>query len=183
MRMMRGQPGFFDLDELYQRLSAVGAPLEKLNAIIPWSVFENSLAKALYNLSNQQADLVIEGRPSFVRFDNPASVHVHFGRGQAILLDRERIERDSIRQRPLNRHAKAALFNAQTEPVTSLFQGPRNLTSFDDGGHVYTGDTSRTADKVMDRNVKPSSREASCLRSAPRTKPAATGCMHDKHVA
>ncbi len=32
---MREQPGFWDLDERYQRLSAVGDPLEKLNAIIP----------------------------------------------------------------------------------------------------------------------------------------------------
>ncbi len=32
---MRGQPGFWDLDERYERLSAVGDPLEKLNAIIP----------------------------------------------------------------------------------------------------------------------------------------------------
>lgn len=31
---MRGQPGFFDLDERYERLSAVGDPLEKLNSII-----------------------------------------------------------------------------------------------------------------------------------------------------
>ena len=32
---MRGQPGFWDLDERYERLSAVGDRLEKLNAIIP----------------------------------------------------------------------------------------------------------------------------------------------------
>ena len=44
---MRGQPGFWDLDERYERLSAVGDPLEKLNGIIPWAVFEKPLAKAL----------------------------------------------------------------------------------------------------------------------------------------
>ena len=44
---MRGQPGFWDLDERYERLSAVGDPLEKLNSIIPWPVFEKPLAKAL----------------------------------------------------------------------------------------------------------------------------------------
>lgn len=89
---MRGQPGFWDLDE---RLSAVGDPLEKLNGIIPWLVFEKPLAKALkrsdgskggrppfpvvlmfkilvlrahYNLSDDQVEFVIQDRLSFVRF-------------------------------------------------------------------------------------------------------------------
>ena len=92
---MRGQPGFWDLDERYQRLSAVGDPLEELNAIIPWPVFEKPLAKALkrsdgskggrppfpavlmfkilvlqalYNLSDDQAEFVIQDRLSFMRF-------------------------------------------------------------------------------------------------------------------
>lgn len=38
---MRGQPGFWDLDDRYERLSAVGDPLEKLNSIVPWPVFES----------------------------------------------------------------------------------------------------------------------------------------------
>ena len=33
---MGGQPGFWDLDERYERLSAVGDPLEKLNSIKSW---------------------------------------------------------------------------------------------------------------------------------------------------
>lgn len=92
---MRGQRGFFDLDERYERLSAVGDPLEKLNSIIPWPVFEKPLAKALkrsdgskggrppfpavlmfkilvlqalYNLSDDQAEFVIQDRLSFMRF-------------------------------------------------------------------------------------------------------------------
>lgn len=92
---MRGQPGFWDLDERYERLSAVGDPLEKLNSIIPWPVFEKPLAKALkrsdgakggrppfpavlmfkilvlqalYNLSDDQAEFVIQDRLSFMRF-------------------------------------------------------------------------------------------------------------------
>jgi putative transposase len=40
--------------------------------------------------------------------DNLAPADVYFGRGQTILLERERIKRDTIRQRRLNRHAKAA---------------------------------------------------------------------------
>lgn len=94
-RMMRGQPGFWDLDDRYERLSAVGDPLEKLNSIIPWPVFEKPLAKALkrsdgskggrpafpsvlmfkimvlqalYNLSDDQAEFVIQDRLSFMRF-------------------------------------------------------------------------------------------------------------------
>lgn len=93
--MMRGQPGFWDLDERYERLSSVGDPLEKLNSIIPWAVFEKPLAKALkrsdgskggrppfpavlmfkilvlqalYNLSDDQAEFVIQDRLSFMRF-------------------------------------------------------------------------------------------------------------------
>lgn len=86
---MRGQLGFWDLDDRYERLSAAGDPLEKLNSIIPWPVFEKRLAKALkrsdgskggqpafplvlmfkilvlqalYNLSDEQAEFVIQDR-------------------------------------------------------------------------------------------------------------------------
>jgi len=92
---MRGQPGFWDLDERYQRCERGGRPAEKLNAIIPWPVFEKPLAKALkrsygskggrpafpavlmfkilvlqalYNLSDDQAEFVIRDRLSFMRF-------------------------------------------------------------------------------------------------------------------
>ncbi|MGZ7196730.1 IS3 family transposase, partial [Streptococcus pyogenes] len=40
--------------------------------------------------------------------DNLTPADVYFGRGQSILLERERIKRDTIRQRRLNHHAKAA---------------------------------------------------------------------------
>lgn len=76
-------------------LSAVGDPLEKLNSIIPWALFERPLAKALkrsdgskggrlpfpalltfkigvlqalYNLSDDQAEFFIQDRLSFMRF-------------------------------------------------------------------------------------------------------------------
>jgi len=87
---MRGQPGLWDLDQCYERLSAVGDPLEKLNAIIPWAMFEKPLAKALkrsdgskggrppflkvlvlqalYNLSDDEAGFVIQDRLSFMWF-------------------------------------------------------------------------------------------------------------------
>lgn len=92
---MRGQPGFWDLDERYERISAVGDPLEKLNSVIPWPVFEKPLAKALkrsdgskggrppfpavlmfkimllqalYSLSDDQAEFVIQDRLSFMGF-------------------------------------------------------------------------------------------------------------------
>ena len=32
---MRGQAGFWDIDERYVRLSEAGDPLEKLNAVVP----------------------------------------------------------------------------------------------------------------------------------------------------
>ena len=92
---MRGQAGFWDIDERYERLSAAGDPLEKLNAVVPWEVFRKPLAKAvkrsdrakggrppfdavlmfkilvlqaLYNLSDDQAEFVISDRLSFMRF-------------------------------------------------------------------------------------------------------------------
>ncbi|MCQ0988816.1 IS5 family transposase [Jiella marina] len=92
---MRGQPGFWDIDERYGRLSEAGDPLEKLNAIVPWEVFRKPLSKALkrsdgakggrppydpvfmfkvlvlqalYNLSDDQAEFQIQDRLSFMRF-------------------------------------------------------------------------------------------------------------------
>ncbi|MCB1426520.1 MAG: transposase, partial [Notoacmeibacter sp.] len=40
--------------------------------------------------------------------DNLTPADVYFGRGQTILLERERIKRDTIRHRRLNHQAKAA---------------------------------------------------------------------------
>ncbi|KQP60068.1 transposase [Methylobacterium sp. Leaf111] len=42
-----GQPGFFDLDERYQRLSENGDPLVKLAALIDYEAFRPKLATAL----------------------------------------------------------------------------------------------------------------------------------------
>jgi transposase, IS5 family len=92
---MRGQPGFWDVEERYARLSEAGDPLERLNAVVPWDVFRKPLAKALkrsdgakggrppydqvlmfkilvlqalYNLSDDQAEFLIQDRLSFMRF-------------------------------------------------------------------------------------------------------------------
>ncbi|MFD1981849.1 IS5 family transposase [Mesorhizobium newzealandense] len=92
---MRGQAGFWDIDERYARLSEAGDPLEKLNAVVPWEVFRKPLAKvlkrsdgarggrpaydpvmmfkimvlqALYGLSDDQAEFQIQDRLSFMRF-------------------------------------------------------------------------------------------------------------------
>ncbi len=92
---MRGQVGFWDIDERYVRLSEAGDPLEKLNAVVPWEVFRKPLAKALkrsdgakggrppydpvmmfrimvlqalYSLSDDQAEFQIQDRLSFMRF-------------------------------------------------------------------------------------------------------------------
>lgn len=92
---MRGQAGFWDIDERYVRLSDAGDPLEKLNAVVPWDVFRKPLTKALkrsdgakggrppydavlmfkimvlqalYSLSDDQAEFQIQDRLSFMRF-------------------------------------------------------------------------------------------------------------------
>ncbi|MET3524119.1 IS5 family transposase [Mesorhizobium abyssinicae] len=92
---MRGQAGFWDIDERYLRLSEAGDPLGKLNAVVPWEVFRKPLGKALkrsdgtkggrppydpvmmfkimvlqalYGLSDEQAEFQIQDRLSFMRF-------------------------------------------------------------------------------------------------------------------
>ena len=92
---MRGQAGFWDIDERYVRLSEAGDPLEKLNTVVPWEVFCKPLSKslkrsdgakggrppydpvmmfkimvlqALYDLSDDQAEFQIQDRLSFMRF-------------------------------------------------------------------------------------------------------------------
>jgi transposase, IS5 family len=92
---MRGQAGFWDIDERYARLSEAGDPLEKLNAVVPWELFRKPLAKALkrsdgtrggrppydpvmmfkilvlqalYGLSDEKAEFQVQDRLSFMRF-------------------------------------------------------------------------------------------------------------------
>jgi IS5 family transposase len=92
------QPGFFDLDERYARLSEAGDPLEALNGVVDWELFRKPLRKALkkagrsdrkkggrppfdpvlmfkvlvlqalYGLSDDAAEYVINDRLSFMRF-------------------------------------------------------------------------------------------------------------------
>ena len=55
-----GQPGFFDLDERYQRLSENGDPLVKLSALVEFEAFRPQLAMAL-----KRSDGSKGGRPPF----------------------------------------------------------------------------------------------------------------------
>lgn len=91
------QPGFFDLDERYQKLSECGDPLEVLTTKIPWESFRPALDRAfrkerkspagrknfdrllifkvlvlqsLYNLADAQTEFQIRDRLSFLRFLN-----------------------------------------------------------------------------------------------------------------
>lgn len=93
--MMSGQRGFWDVDERYALLSKAGDPLERLDAVVPWDMFRKPLAKALkrsdgskggrppfpalmmfkilvlqalYNLSDDQTEFVINDRLSLMRF-------------------------------------------------------------------------------------------------------------------
>ncbi len=92
---MRGQAGFWDVDERYVRLSETGDPLEKLNRVVAWDLFRKPLSgalkrsdgskggrpaydpvlmfkllvlQALYSFSDDQAEFQIQDRLSFVRF-------------------------------------------------------------------------------------------------------------------
>jgi hypothetical protein len=45
--MMSGQPGFFDLSDRYEALSAAGDPLERLAAVVDFEVFRGPLVAVL----------------------------------------------------------------------------------------------------------------------------------------
>ena len=92
---MRGQSGFFDIDERLKELSAKGDDLERLNAIIDFELFRADLARAVpqsdgskggrpafdhvlmfkvlilqaaHGLSDERAEYLIKDRLSFMRF-------------------------------------------------------------------------------------------------------------------
>lgn len=93
--MMTGQPGFFDLSDRYEALSAAGDPLERLSAVVDFEVFRGALVaalrrgprhkggrppfdpvvmfkilvlQALYSLSDEATEFQIKDRLSFQRF-------------------------------------------------------------------------------------------------------------------
>lgn len=55
-----GQPGFFDLDDRYQRLSESGDPLVKLGALVHFEMFRPRLNGAL-----KRSDGAKGGRPPY----------------------------------------------------------------------------------------------------------------------
>src|SRR5215207_11313522 len=92
---MRGQAGFFDLDERLKELSAKGDDLERLNAIVDFEAFRPDLARAVlrsdgsrggrpafdhvfmfrvlilqasHSLSDERTEFLIKDRLSFMRF-------------------------------------------------------------------------------------------------------------------
>lgn len=92
---MAGQPGFFDLSNRYEALSAAGDPLERLGSVVDFEVFRGPLIaalrrsvrgkggrppfdpvlmfkilvlQALYSLSDEATEFQIKDRLSFQRF-------------------------------------------------------------------------------------------------------------------
>ncbi|MBX9884100.1 MAG: transposase, partial [Novosphingobium sp.] len=92
---MVGQPGFFDLSDRYEALSAAGDPLERLAGVVDFEVFRGPLTaalrrsvrgkggrppfnpvmmfkilvlQALYSLSDEATEFQIKDRLSFQRF-------------------------------------------------------------------------------------------------------------------
>ena len=53
---MRGQAGFWDVDERYELLSEAGDPLERLNGVVPWEMFRKPLSKALKRSDGSKGD-------------------------------------------------------------------------------------------------------------------------------
>src|SRR4028119_1798925 len=92
---MRGQAGFFDLDERLKELSAKGDALERLSTIVDFELFRPNLARAVprsdgtkggrpafdlvfmfkvfvlqasHSLSDERTEFLIKDRLSFMRF-------------------------------------------------------------------------------------------------------------------
>ena len=92
---MRGQAGFFDVDERLKQLSAKGDSLERLNAVVDFELFRPDLEQAVprsdrakggrppfdhvlmfkvlmlqasHNLSDERTEYLIQDRLSFMRF-------------------------------------------------------------------------------------------------------------------
>jgi IS5 family transposase len=57
---MRGQRGFFDVEERLKELSAKGDDLERLDAIVDFELFRSDLARAV-----PRSDGAKGGRPAF----------------------------------------------------------------------------------------------------------------------
>jgi IS5 family transposase len=57
---MRGEPGFFDVEERLKELSAKGDELERLNAVVDFELFRSDLERAVPRSEP------IEGRPAGV---------------------------------------------------------------------------------------------------------------------
>ena len=93
--MKKQQITFFDEEKRYEKLTALGDPLEQLNKVIKWEMFRSKLTKAcrkedtgkggrppidvivkfkastikrIYNLSYEQTEYQINDRLSFMRF-------------------------------------------------------------------------------------------------------------------
>jgi len=52
---MRGQTGFFDIDERLRELSAKGDELERLNALVDFEVFRGDLKRAYRARTDREA--------------------------------------------------------------------------------------------------------------------------------
>ena len=92
---MQGQPGFFDLSDRYEALSAAGDPLERLGLVVDFEVFRGPLIagaaradgtkggrpafdhvlmfkilllQAMHGLSDERCEYLIKDRLSFMRF-------------------------------------------------------------------------------------------------------------------
>jgi transposase len=92
---MRGQPGFFDVEERLKELSAKGDELERLNSVVDFELFRSDLEQAVprsdgskggrppfdhvlmfkvlilqanHSLSDERTEYLIKDRLSFMRF-------------------------------------------------------------------------------------------------------------------
>ena len=116
---MGGQPGLFDLDERYQKLSEVGDPLTRLKELVDFELFRPALVVALkrsdgakggrqpydavlmfkililqtlYTLSDDQTEFQIRDRFSFIRFLG-LELHHAIPDAKTIWLFREQLAR------------------------------------------------------------------------------------------
>lgn len=137
---MRGQAGFFDIDERLKEISAKGDDLERLNAIVDFEAFRSDLAKAVprsdgskggrppfdhvfmwkvlilqasHSLSDERTEFLIKDRLSFMRFLG-LGLSDPIPDANTIWTFREALTRATVRDAP----AIAVLFGAYEAALT-----------------------------------------------------------------
>ncbi len=211
---MSGQIGFWDLEDRYRLLSAAGDPLERLAGVVPWRVFRKPLAKALkrsnrakggrppfdpimmfkililqalYDLSDDQAEYVINDRLSFQRFLG-LSLGDKVPDAKTIWLFREHLSRTGAVEKlfaRFDRHLEKAGYLAMGGQIVdaSLVAAPRPRNTDGEKRQIKDG---KTAAEIWPDNPHKASQKDTHARwtvKQTKAKTRADGSRHRTDIA